>query len=53
MRLTFGDMTKEVNAFNPRKQPCDVEDQIFKVNLTENLMSKHREEIELETEYEF
>jgi len=26
MRLTFGDMTKEVNVFNLEKQPCDVED---------------------------
>jgi len=33
MRLTFGDMTREVNAFNLGKQPCDVEDEIFEVNL--------------------
>jgi len=27
MRLTFGDMTKEVNVFNLGKQPCDRDDQ--------------------------
>ena len=53
MRLTFGDMTKEVNVFNVEKQPHDVEDQIFEVNLIKNLTSEHSEEIELETECEF
>ena len=37
MRFTFGDMTKEVNVCNLGKQPHDVEDQTFKVNLIENL----------------
>ena len=53
MRLTFGDMTKEVNVFNLGKQPRDVEDQTFEVNLIENLTSEHREELELETDYDF
>jgi len=35
MRLTFGDMTREVNVFNLGKRPRDVEDQTFEVNLTE------------------
>ena len=41
MRLTFENMTREVNVFNLGKQPHDVEDQTFEVNL--------REELELET----
>jgi len=48
MRLTFGDMTKEVNIFNLGKQPCDVEDQTFEVNLIETMTSEHSEELELE-----
>ena len=53
MRLTFGDMTKEVNVFNLEKQPCDVEDQTFEVNLIENLTNEHREELKLETNCDF
>ena len=53
MRLTFGDMTREVNVFNLGKQPRDFEDQTFEVNLIENLTSEHREELELETECDF
>jgi len=53
MRLTFGDMTGEVNVFNLGKQPRDVEDQTFEVNLIENLTSEHREEMELETDCDF
>ena len=53
MRLTFGDMTREVNIFNLGKQPRDVEDQTFEVNLIENLTSEHREELKLETECDF
>jgi len=26
MRLTFGDITREVNVFNLKKKPCGVED---------------------------
>ena len=53
MRLTFGDMTREVNVFNLRKQPRDIEDKTFEVNLIENFTSEHGEEMELETECEF
>jgi len=44
MRLTFGDITREVNVFNLGKQPRDVENQTFEVNLIENLTSEHRED---------
>ena len=37
MRLTFGDMTKEVNVFHLGKQPRDLDDQLFEVNLIEGL----------------
>ena len=50
MRLTFGDMTRKVNVFNLGMQPCDVEDQTFEVNLIENLISEHGEELELKTD---
>ena len=53
MRLTFGDMTREVNVFNLGKQPHDIKDQTFEVNLIENLVIKHREELELETDCDF
>ena len=46
-------MTREVNVFNLGKQPRDVEDQTFEVNLIENLTSEHRKELELETERDF
>jgi len=36
MRLTFGDMTKEVNVFNLEKQPHKIKDQTFKVNFIVN-----------------
>jgi len=48
MRLTFGDIIKEVNIFNLGKHPYDMNDQPFEVNLIENVTSKHREEIALE-----
>ena len=53
MRLTYGDMTKEVNVFNLGRQPRDINDQIFEVNSIENLTSKHEESIEMETESGF
>jgi len=53
MRLTFGDMTREVNVFNLGKQPRDIENQTFEVNLIENLTSEHREELELEHDCDF
>ena len=40
-------MTKEVNVFNLGSQPYDMDDQSFEVNLIQNLMSEHSEEIEL------
>jgi len=49
MRLTFGDMTKEVNIFNLEKQLRDLEDQTFGVNYIENLTNEHEE---LENEFE-
>jgi len=36
MRLTFGDMTKEVNVFNLEKQPRNIRDQMFEINFIEN-----------------
>ena len=53
MRLTFGDITKEVNVFNLGRQPRDINDQTFEVNSIENLTSEHEESIEMETESEF
>jgi len=41
MRLTFGDMTKEVSIFHLGKQFRDLDDQSFKVNLIEGLTSEH------------
>ena len=49
MRLTFGDMMKEVNVFNLGRQPRDTNE----VNSIENLTSEHEESIEMETESEF
>jgi len=43
MRLTFGDMTKTVNVFHLGKQPRDLDDQTFKVNLIEGLTSEYEE----------
>ena len=48
MRLTFGDMTKEVNVFNLGKHPYDINNQPSEVNFIENVTSEHREETELE-----
>ena len=53
MRLTFRDMTKEVNVFNLGRQPRDFNDQTFEVNSIENLISEHEESMEIETEAEF
>jgi len=53
IRLTIKDMIREVNIFNLGKQSRDIEDQIFEVNLIENITSEHREELKLETESEF
>ena len=46
-------MAREVNVFNLGKQPCNVENQTFEVNLIENLTSEHRGELKLEPNYDF
>ena len=46
-------MTREVNVFNLGKQPRDIEDQTFEVNLIENITNEHKEELKLETESKF
>ena len=43
----------EKSVCNLGKQPRDIKDQMFEVNLIENLTSKHREELGLETDYDF
>ena len=48
--MTFGDMTKEVNVFNLEKQPHNMDDLPFEINLIEDLTSDHNEEIKLEDE---
>ena len=53
MSLTFGDMTKEVNVFHLGKQPWDLDDQSFEVNLIKGLTSEHEKEIEYESGGEF
>jgi len=53
MRLTLGDMTKEVNVFHLGKQPRDLDDQSFEVNLIEGLTSEHEKELEYEYDHEF
>ena len=53
MRLTFRDITKEVNVFHLGKQPRDLDDQSFEVNLIEGLTSDHKEEMEYESDNEF
>jgi len=53
MRLTFRDMTKEVNVFNLGRQPRDINDQTFKVNSIENLTCEHEQSMEIEIEAEF
>jgi len=52
MSLTFWDMTKEVNIFHLGKQPRDVDDQSFKVNMIKGLTSEHEEKPEYESEHE-
>jgi len=53
MRLTFGDLTKEVNIFHLGKQPWDLDDQSFEVNLIKGLTSEHEEELEYQSDHEF
>ena len=49
MRLTFGDMTKEVNVFNLGKHPYDINNQSFEVSFIEKMTSELKEEITLES----
>ena len=49
MRLTFGDMTREVNVFNLEKQPHKIRDQTFEVNFVENKCDEESEGIENES----
>ena len=49
MRLTFEDMTREVNVFNLEKQPRKIRDQTFKVNFAENNCDEESEDIEDES----
>ena len=49
MRLTFGDMTSEVNVFNLEKQPRKIRDQTFEVNFVENNCDKESEDLEDES----
>jgi len=53
MHLTFGDMTKEVNVFHLEKQPRDLDDQSFEVNLIEGLTSEHEKKMKYESDNEF
>ena len=53
MHLTFGDMTKEVNVFHLGKQPRDLKNESFEVNLIEGLASEHEMKIEYESDREF
>ena len=49
MRLTFGDMTREVNVFNLEKQPRKIRDQTFEVNFVENNCDEESEDSEDES----
>ena len=49
MRLTFGDMTREVNVFNIDKQPRKTRDQTYEVNFVGNNCEKESEESEDES----
>jgi len=53
MRLTFGDMTKEMNVFHLGKQPPDLDHNSFEVNLIKRLTRKDEEELEYESKHEF
>ena len=44
MKLSFGNMTVDLNIFNLGKQPLNPSDQPFKINLIEEISSEHLEE---------
>ena len=46
MRLTYGDLTREVNVFNLEKQSRKIRDQTFEVNFIENNCDEESEGIE-------
>jgi len=48
MRLTFRDLTREVNIFNQEKQPRKIRHQMFEVNFIENNCEEESEGIENE-----
>ena len=48
MRLTFGDMIKEVNVFNLEQQSHKIKDQMFEANFIENNCDEESEGIENE-----
>ena len=51
MRLTFGDMTREVNVFNLEKIPRKIRNQTFEVNFVENNCDEESEGIENESPF--
>ena len=52
MKLTFGNMTMDVNIFHLGKQPSDQTNEPFKVIMIEGLPSENGEEEEIESLYD-
>ena len=52
MKLTFKNMTMDVNIFHLGKQPSDQTEEPFEVNMIESLPSESREEEEIEDMYD-
>jgi hypothetical protein len=52
MKLTFGNMTVDLNIFYFGKQPSDLMDEPFNCNLIQGLSSEHWEDEELELMYD-
>ena len=52
MSSIFGDMSKKVNVFNLKKHPYDMDELLFEVNLIEDLIGEHSEEMKLEVEFD-
>ena len=52
MRLTFGNMTKEVNVFNLENQSRKIKDQTVEVNFIENICEKESESLFLDKLFE-
>ena len=51
MRLTFGDMTREVNVFNMDKQPRKIKDQTFEVNFVGGNCEEESEDSKDESQF--